>query len=74
MTLQGDDPSQHDKPRAWRVVIYCLQCERADGDHYDSSHLFVPCASCMTPEGPPHRPSARCESGRRPHCSCDVCF
>jgi hypothetical protein len=24
--------------------------------------------------GPPHDPSPRCESGKHPHCSCDVCF
>lgn len=24
--------------------------------------------------GPSHRPSTRCESGQRSHCTCDVCF
>ena len=24
--------------------------------------------------GPRHIPSSRCESGKRPHCTCDVCF
>jgi len=24
--------------------------------------------------GPSHDPSARCESGKRPHCTCDICF
>lgn len=23
---------------------------------------------------PPHDPSPRCESGKRAHCSCDICF
>lgn len=23
---------------------------------------------------PSHKPSSRCESGKRPHCTCDVCF
>ena len=23
---------------------------------------------------PPHDPSPRCESGKRPHCTCDTCF
>ena len=23
---------------------------------------------------PSHKPSRRCESGKRPHCTCDVCF
>lgn len=25
-------------------------------------------------EGPPHDASPRCESGRREHCTCDICF
>lgn len=24
--------------------------------------------------GPSHDPSPRCESGKRPHCTCDICF
>jgi hypothetical protein len=24
--------------------------------------------------GPFHDPSPRCESGKRPHCTCDICF
>ena len=24
--------------------------------------------------GPHHKASARCESGKRPHCTCDTCF
>lgn len=23
---------------------------------------------------PRHKPSARCESGKHPHCTCDTCF
>lgn len=23
---------------------------------------------------PKHDPSPRCESGKRPHCTCDICF
>lgn len=23
---------------------------------------------------PPHDASANCESGKRPHCTCDICF
>jgi len=26
------------------------------------------------PMMPSHTASARCESGRRPHCTCDTCF
>lgn len=32
------------------------------------------CAGCRDGGGPPHEASPRCESGRRNHCSCDVCF
>jgi hypothetical protein len=24
--------------------------------------------------GPSHDPSPRCQSGKRPHCTCDTCF
>ena len=26
------------------------------------------------PFAPRHKPSYKCESGKRPHCTCDVCF
>jgi len=26
------------------------------------------------PFAPSHQPSRNCESGKRPHCTCDVCF
>lgn len=37
------------------------------------------CATCAelatsSQWGPPHDPSPRCESGKRPHCTCDMCF
>lgn len=28
----------------------------------------------LSPFAPSHRASAGCESGRRPHCTCDTCF
>ena len=31
------------------------------------------CDQCESP-GPPHDASPNCESGKRAHCSCDVCF
>ena len=31
------------------------------------------CDLCESP-GPPHDASPNCESGKREHCSCDVCF
>jgi hypothetical protein len=32
------------------------------------------CPGCERGFGPPHEASPGCESGRRAHCSCDVCF
>lgn len=35
------------------------------------------CRACDAEVGefhPSHDPSPRCESGRRNHCSCDICF
>jgi hypothetical protein len=34
------------------------------------------CPSCDRdgPEGPSHDASPHCESGSRPHCTCDICF
>lgn len=26
------------------------------------------------PMSPSHKPSPHCESGKRPHCTCDLCF
>lgn len=40
--------------------------------------LVAECPSCIdraaTGSGPAHEASQRCESGRRPHCTCDVCW
>jgi hypothetical protein len=37
---------------------------------------FGECLSCDRDgqQGPSHDPSPRCESGSRPHCTCDTCF
>jgi hypothetical protein len=36
------------------------------------------CAYCRAHAGdnmmPPHTPSIHCESGKHPHCTCDVCY
>jgi hypothetical protein len=39
----------------------------------------VECKTCAVLEqrgsfGPKHDASPRCESGKRPHCTCDTCF
>jgi len=35
------------------------------------------CTACLDPAqrgGPDHFASPNCESGKRPHCSCDTCY
>jgi hypothetical protein len=35
------------------------------------------CSECLSTsvfEGPSHEASSNCQSGRRPHCTCDTCF
>lgn len=32
------------------------------------------CGRWMARGGPDHDPSPRCQSGKRPHCTCDTCF
>ena len=36
------------------------------------------CSYCEAHKGdsmmPPHTPSQHCESGKRPHCTCDICY
>lgn len=45
------------------LVSDCLGCkERYEAK--DPTSVFVP----------NHQASTRCESGRRPHCTCDTCF
>jgi hypothetical protein len=40
-----------------------------------SGGLCVTCSQHIASEiMPPHDPSPRCESGKRPHCTCDICF
>ncbi len=40
-----------------------------------SGGLCVTCSQHIASEMmPPHDASDRCESGKRPHCTCDVCF
>ena len=34
----------------------------------------VPCPSCLEGDIVPHGPNPRCESGQRPHCTCDSCW
>lgn len=39
-------------------------------------HRVKGCTTCEQYglHGPSHDASDRCESGKRPHCSCDTCF
>lgn len=48
----------------------------------EMGHLDPRCSKCREfydhPDGmpfaPDHKPSDACESGKRPHCTCDRCF
>jgi hypothetical protein len=54
----------------------------------DAGYLDPDCKTCVevfysqilngkdltTIHAPSHKPSPRCESGKRPHCTCDTCF
>jgi len=45
-------------PRRWMQPGECAYCDAHRSD----------------PMMPSHTPSERCESGKRPHCTCDICF
>jgi len=53
---------------------------RTDGDFSTSAVFLQGCSYCdderanHTTFFPPHRARRRCESGKRPHCTCDTCF
>lgn len=73
-----------------RVHQTYLDCEECGGTNKVHSHNDTcvtceqratrereECPTCKQYRGqmmPPHFASARCESGQRPHCTCDVCF
>ena len=50
----------------------------SDGDMVPGCHGCAERYAAEDPQGgvfaPRHKASARCESGRRPHCTCDVCW
>lgn len=46
--------------RTWALAGQCLYCD----EHRRRGDKFLP----------PHDASERCESGKRNHCTCDVCF
>jgi len=46
----------------------CLSCQAY---FYPKLKLGVMFTSIHAPR---HKPSNRCESGQRPHCTCDTCF
>jgi len=66
----------------------CMYCGADDHNHNQCSDPTPPrrrrivleegCQTCAEIAqggfGPSHDPSPRCESGKRPHCVCDVCF
>ena len=54
--------------------------ERLDPDCRICQDVFYPyyrerwMPGSVGPFAPPHLASLRCESGQRPHCTCDTCF
>lgn len=66
-----------------RPEPYCEKCEWAKQDAANRPRRRgeLPegeCRYCDENRGisftPPHDPSPYCESGKRPHCTCDTCF
>lgn len=55
---KGSPPSPHPKHRYRRPIGECVTCDSNRNDGMMPSHT----------------PSDRCESGKRQHCTCDVCF
>lgn len=67
---------QYTAPSSGRVWV-----TKGRRDGRESTDLYVACPTCkrmqaagQTVQGPAHRASPRCESGKRPHCTCAVCF
>lgn len=55
---QALDAVRRPTPSRRQWVEDCPYCA-----HYTPAEMF-----------PPHDASPRCESGRRDHCTCDICF
>jgi hypothetical protein len=49
---------ERNEPALPRIVADCAYCK----DHADD------------PMMPPHKASSACQSGNRPHCTCDACY
>lgn len=65
---------QYTAPSSGRVWV-----TKGRRDGRESTDLYVTCPQCKVIKaqggfGPNHRASMRCESGRRPHCTCAICF
>lgn len=55
---KSDAPREDTAPVRWMPFGECAYCDKWRTD----------------PMIPSHTPSERCESGKRPHCTCDTCF
>lgn len=88
-SLWRHDP-QPDDPELETRVGDCLHCDGLGCEEIDrraaaaknvTRTSFVLDGTCKTCAAlakgemyPPHDASPRCESGKRPHCTCDTCF
>jgi len=85
----ADDVLSREYPPGWGyedlAVRTCACGVKIDGFYEYVDHLKAEfrkaeideCSLCHEYQGqmaPPHFASDRCESGKHPHCSCDVCF
>ena len=70
--VADEEPDSHE---LWEMALDHFQPEaeviEVIDDEEDDCKL---CEDYREQGGPPHEPSPRCESGQRPHCSCDRCF
>ena len=49
--------------------------QMVDPEGQTGNPRWVPdCTDCQSGTPVPHWPSRRCDSGGRPHCTCDACF
>jgi hypothetical protein len=61
MATASTTPESDVAPRRIRAMLIKGMCAYCD-EHRDDQMM------------PPHDASPRCESGKRNHCTCDVCF
>lgn len=67
---------EHMRSTMGNPIPWCAACE--DDRQRRRIVMEEGCETCAELArgswGPSHDPSPRCESGKRPHCTCDTCF